>query len=143
MTKYPHSVRPALVAVNAGRRRTRVATARVVANSVATSSGGSQLEPPPARAAAGPDRGRPGSPPARIAAGSASSPELRSDQMEARIHHPNRQLRYPAGRARHRHQNGYTALLPIIERVSGPEHPDTLTDRASLAHWTKRAAAAG
>jgi hypothetical protein len=27
-------------------------------------------------------------------------------------------------------------LLPVRERVLGPEHPDTLTTRASLAAWT-------
>ena len=26
-----------------------------------------------------------------------------------------------------------------MERVLGPEHPDTLTDRANLARWTGRA----
>jgi hypothetical protein len=31
----------------------------------------------------------------------------------------------------------YAALLPIRERVSGPEHPDTLDARASLAEWTR------
>ena len=30
----------------------------------------------------------------------------------------------------------YAALLPIRERVLGPEHPDTLTARANLAQWT-------
>jgi hypothetical protein len=30
----------------------------------------------------------------------------------------------------------YTALLPVWERVSGLEHPLTLTARASLARWT-------
>ena len=28
------------------------------------------------------------------------------------------------------------ALLPVCERVLGPEHPDTLWARANLAHWT-------
>jgi hypothetical protein len=28
------------------------------------------------------------------------------------------------------------ALLPILERVSGPEHPDTITARGNLAFWT-------
>ena len=27
-------------------------------------------------------------------------------------------------------------MLPVHERVLGPEHPDTLTTRASLAAWT-------
>ena len=31
----------------------------------------------------------------------------------------------------------YAALLPVRERVSGAEHPDTLTARANLAHWTR------
>jgi hypothetical protein len=30
----------------------------------------------------------------------------------------------------------YAALLPIWYRVSGPEHPATLTARAHLARWT-------
>jgi len=33
----------------------------------------------------------------------------------------------------------YAALLPIRERVSGPEHPDTLTARGDLAYWTRQA----
>jgi len=39
----------------------------------------------------------------------------------------------------------YAALLPVRERVSGPEHPDTLADRHELARWTGEAgdAAAG
>ena len=28
------------------------------------------------------------------------------------------------------------ALLPVCERVLGPEHPDTLRARANLASWT-------
>ena len=31
------------------------------------------------------------------------------------------------------------ALLPIRERVSGPDHPATLAARASLARWTGEA----
>ena len=31
------------------------------------------------------------------------------------------------------------ALLPVRERVSGAEHPDTLTARSHLAHWTGQA----
>ncbi len=31
------------------------------------------------------------------------------------------------------------ALLPIRERVQGPEHPDTLTTRHDLASWTGQA----
>jgi len=30
-------------------------------------------------------------------------------------------------------------LLPIEERVLGPEHPNTLITRDSLAYWTKKA----
>jgi hypothetical protein len=30
-------------------------------------------------------------------------------------------------------------LLPIRERVSGPEHPDTLAARVNLARWTGQA----
>ena len=30
----------------------------------------------------------------------------------------------------------YAALLPIEERVLGPEHTETLTTRANLARWT-------
>jgi len=30
-------------------------------------------------------------------------------------------------------------LLPILERVLGPEHPDTLTTRNNLAYWRGRA----
>jgi hypothetical protein len=33
----------------------------------------------------------------------------------------------------------FAALLPIYERVLGPKHPDTLTNRANLARWTGRA----
>ena len=32
----------------------------------------------------------------------------------------------------------YAALLPIRERVLGPEHPDTVTTRTRLAYWTER-----
>ena len=31
------------------------------------------------------------------------------------------------------------ALLPVLERVLGPEHPDTLTARGNLARWTGQA----
>jgi hypothetical protein len=33
----------------------------------------------------------------------------------------------------------YATLLPVVERVLGPEHPNTLSTRASLARWTDRA----
>jgi hypothetical protein len=32
-------------------------------------------------------------------------------------------------------QDQYAALLPAIERVLGPDHPDTLAARANLAYW--------
>jgi hypothetical protein len=32
----------------------------------------------------------------------------------------------------------FAELLPIRERVLGPEHPATLTTRRNLAYWTKR-----
>lgn len=34
------------------------------------------------------------------------------------------------------------AGTPIRERVLGPEHPDTLTTRDKLAHWSEEAAEA-
>jgi hypothetical protein len=40
---------------------------------------------------------------------------------------------YPAA------QDLFAALLPVRERVSGPEHPHTLGARHQLAHWTGRA----
>jgi hypothetical protein len=33
----------------------------------------------------------------------------------------------------------FAALLPIRERVSGAEHPETLTVRKNLAYWTGQA----
>jgi hypothetical protein len=30
-------------------------------------------------------------------------------------------------------------LLPVRERVSGPEHPNTVTVRTNLATWTRQA----
>ena len=33
----------------------------------------------------------------------------------------------------------YAALLPVFERVLGPEHPDTLAARGNLACWTGEA----
>jgi hypothetical protein len=33
----------------------------------------------------------------------------------------------------------FAALLPLRERVSGTEHPSTLTARRNLAHWTQQA----
>jgi hypothetical protein len=36
-----------------------------------------------------------------------------------------------------------TALTPAVERVLGPEHPDTLSSRYGLAWWTGEAKAAG
>ena len=35
-----------------------------------------------------------------------------------------------------------TALLPLRERVLGPEHPQVLTARHELAYWTEKAEAA-
>ena len=32
----------------------------------------------------------------------------------------------------------FAELLPVRKRVSGPEHPDTLTTRRSLAYWTEK-----
>ncbi len=32
----------------------------------------------------------------------------------------------------------YAALLSVRERVSGPEHPDTLTARHELTRWAGR-----
>ena len=33
----------------------------------------------------------------------------------------------------------YAALLPVYERVFGPEHPDTLRTRSNLADWAEKA----
>jgi hypothetical protein len=33
----------------------------------------------------------------------------------------------------------FAALLPDVERVLGPGHPDTLTTKRSLEYWTKQA----
>ena len=35
-----------------------------------------------------------------------------------------------------RSRDQFAALLPIRERVQGPEHPDTLATRANLAYWS-------
>ena len=32
-------------------------------------------------------------------------------------------------------RDGYAALVPLYERVLGPEHPDTLVIRRKLAYW--------
>ena len=37
----------------------------------------------------------------------------------------------------------FAALLPVRERVLGPEHPRTLTTRANLAYWTGQAGDSG
>jgi len=37
----------------------------------------------------------------------------------------------------------YAALLPVCERVLGPEHPETLNVRSHLAFWTGQAADGG
>ena len=33
----------------------------------------------------------------------------------------------------------FAALLPVLDPVSGPEHPDTLAARGYLAHWIRLA----
>ena len=48
------------------------------------------------------------------------------------------QQRYPASDAAGA-RDQFSALLPIYERVLGPEHPDTLTTHGNLAYWTKKA----
>lgn len=37
----------------------------------------------------------------------------------------------------------FVALLPIRERILGPEHPHTLTTRRNLAYWTEQAGEGG
>ena len=37
----------------------------------------------------------------------------------------------------------YAVLLPIRERVLGPEHPDTLATRGNLAYWTAQSGRRG
>jgi hypothetical protein len=32
----------------------------------------------------------------------------------------------------------YADLLPVLERVLGPEHPNILATRGDLAYWTKQ-----
>ena len=41
-----------------------------------------------------------------------------------------------------RARDQFAALLPISERVLGPEHPDALSAGHELACWTEQAAAA-
>ena len=41
--------------------------------------------------------------------------------------------------SRTRDRTGIAALLPVHERVSGPEHPGTLTARVKLTYWTAKA----
>jgi hypothetical protein len=36
-------------------------------------------------------------------------------------------------------RNQYAALLPIRERVLGPEHPEAQAAREELAHWADKA----
>jgi hypothetical protein len=38
-----------------------------------------------------------------------------------------------------RYGNAAPALLPVLERVLGDEHPDTLNARSNLAYWTRQA----
>ena len=46
----------------------------------------------------------------------------------------------PGGpKIRRRARDQFAALLPVIERIFGAEHPDTLSTRASLAYWTRQA----
>jgi hypothetical protein len=33
----------------------------------------------------------------------------------------------------------FAALLPICERLLGPAHPETLSARSNLVHWTRQA----
>ena len=42
-----------------------------------------------------------------------------------------------------RARDQYAALLPVCERVLGPEHPLTLAARANLAAWTGQAGGPG
>ena len=37
----------------------------------------------------------------------------------------------------------YEALLPVVERVLGAEHPDTLAICVNLTHWTEQARKSG
>jgi hypothetical protein len=34
----------------------------------------------------------------------------------------------------------FADLLPVTERILGPEHPRTLAARGNLAYWTEKAA---
>jgi hypothetical protein len=45
-------------------------------------------------------------------------------------------IEYSSGTAA---RDQYAALLPIRERILGPDHPHTLTNRADLAHWKGKA----
>jgi hypothetical protein len=46
-------------------------------------------------------------------------------------------------RCRQTARDQFAALLPIVERVKGPEHPHTLAARAGLAYWTREAEGGG
>ena len=50
-----------------------------------------------------------------------------------------RSLPKAGGRALSPARDQFAALLPVSERVSGAEHPETLTTRANLAYWTGQA----
>src|ERR1019366_10746235 len=45
----------------------------------------------------------------------------------------------PAELGRGRARDQFAALLPIRERVQGPEHSGTLAIRHELAYWTRQA----
>jgi hypothetical protein len=49
--------------------------------------------------------------------------------LSGRLHHS-------AVRAAWRHQDA--ALLPIMQRVLGPEHPETVKARRDLAYWAEK-----
>jgi hypothetical protein len=37
-----------------------------------------------------------------------------------------------------RGRDQFAALLPIRERILGPEHPDTLAARTKLGYWSEK-----
>ncbi len=45
----------------------------------------------------------------------------------------------PGRRGMRRARDQYAALLPIRERVLGPEHPETQAAREKLAYWADEA----
>jgi hypothetical protein len=56
---------------------------------------------------------------------------------------PARHLLDWGGGGRGRARDQFAALLPVRERVSGPDHPGTLNARANLAYWTEKVQDAG